>query len=226
MRPTDAALAALLVLASGAALAGELRGPARVIDGDTLVIGAVHVRLHGVDAPETRQTCGLDAGDWDCGAVAAARLRTLVDGREVRCEPQDLDKYGRVVARCSAGGVDVGGQLVAEGLARAYVRYSEDYVAAEDEARARHVGLWQGQSEAPWDYRAAGGFSAAAGTAPAGTAPAGCRIKGSVTARGHIYHLPGTAAYDRTRIDTRRGDAWFCDEAAALAAGFRAARTN
>jgi endonuclease YncB( thermonuclease family) len=221
MRAFEAVLAAALVLAGAAAPAGEIRGAARAIDGDTLAIGATHVRLHGVDAPETRQTCGSKDGDWACGAAAAARLAALVERREVLCAPQDLDGYGRVVARCSAGGVDLGAQLVAEGLARAYLRYSEDYAAVEAGARDAHLGLWRGRAQAPWDYRASGGFTAAAATAPDG-----CEIKGNVTARGRIYHLPGTAAYDRTRIDTRRGDAWFCEEAAALAAGFRAARSK
>jgi hypothetical protein len=103
---------------------------------------------------------------------------------------------------------------VAEGLARAYARYSADYVAVEADARGRRLGLWQGPAEAPWDYRQ--GFVAAAGAN-------GCRIKGNVTKRGRIYHLPGTPSYERTRVNPRRGEAWFCDEAAARAAGFRKA---
>ena len=52
-----------------------------------------------------------------------------------------------------------------------------------------------------------------------------CDIKGNVSAAGaRIYHLPGTPGYARTRIDTDRGEAWFCDEAAARAAGFRPPR--
>ena len=41
----------------------ELQGPARVVDGDTLVLnGAQRVRLYGVDAPESKQTCRRVAG--------------------------------------------------------------------------------------------------------------------------------------------------------------------
>jgi endonuclease YncB( thermonuclease family) len=204
-----------LVLLALPAAAGEIRGAARVTDGDTLAIGAAHVRLHGIDAPEAGQSCALRGGGaWDCGAAAEARLRALVQGREVRCVPEELDGYGRVVARCWADGADVGARLVAEGLARAYARYSADYVAVEADARGRRLGLWQGPAEAPWDYRQ--GFVAAAGAN-------GCRIKGNVTKRGRIYHLPGTPSYERTRINPRRGEAWFCDEAAARAAGFRKA---
>jgi len=54
-------------------------------------------------------------------------------------------------------------------------------------------------------------------------APAGdCRIKGNISDRGRIYHLPGSESYDRTKIDTARGERWFCTEAEARAAGWRA----
>jgi hypothetical protein len=39
-----------------------------------------------------------------------------------------------------------------------------------------------------------------------------------------IYHVPGTAGYAQTRIDERRGERWFCSEAEARAAGWRAPR--
>ena len=33
---------------------GAFTGPARVIDGDTLDVGGVRIRLHGIDAPESK----------------------------------------------------------------------------------------------------------------------------------------------------------------------------
>ena len=52
--------------------------------------------------------------------------------------------------------------------------------------------------------------------------PAGCDIKGNVNDRGErIYHLPGGQFYDRTIIDPREGDRWFCSPAEAEANGFR-----
>ena len=50
-----------------------------------------------------------------------------------------------------------------------------------------------------------------------------CRIKGNISRRGKIYHLPGTAHYPRTKIDTDRGEKWFCTEEEARAAGWRRA---
>jgi endonuclease YncB( thermonuclease family) len=53
---------------------------------------------------------------------------------------------------------------------------------------------------------------------------AGCVIKGNLSSNGRIYHLPGSASYDATRIDTSTGERWFCSESEALAAGWRPAR--
>jgi endonuclease YncB( thermonuclease family) len=213
------------------AAAGEVvSGPARVIDGDTIEVAGVRVRLFGIDAPEHRQACGAAESAWACGDAAAAHLEDLVVPG-VRCVGHEHDRYGRLVATCDANGSDLGEQMVAAGFAWAFVRYSDAYVATEAEARGRHAGLWRGPAEAPWDFRSAG-FVAAAGRRadpapaadPAATleAPEGCAIKGNIGSGGRrIYHLPGEASYARTRIDTARGERWFCDAAAAEAAGFR-----
>lgn len=95
-----------------------------VVDGDTLRCRNLEdangrVRLAHIDAPE-RGEAGFDE--------ANRALAALIDGKEVRCELvdadprtegfQDRDKFGRPVARCSAGGVDVGAAMVAKGKAR------------------------------------------------------------------------------------------------------------
>ncbi|WP_444429667.1 sunset domain-containing protein [Rhodobacter capsulatus] len=53
------------------------------------------------------------------------------------------------------------------------------------------------------------------------TPPGACRIKGNISKKGQIFHLPGSRDYDRTRIDETRGERWFCTEAEARAAGWR-----
>lgn len=147
------ALAALILLLAGPALAGEAE--IRVLDGDTLKIGKVNVRLHGIDAPEKTQICQRDNLDWLCGQEAAAHLRGLIGNRPVTCIEKDRDRYGRVVAVCSAGGVDLNRAMVRAGLAWAYLAYSRDYEAAEWEAQLLGNGVWAAsvRAEPAWDWR-------------------------------------------------------------------------
>ena len=50
-----------------------------------------------------------------------------------------------------------------------------------------------------------------------------CAIKGNVNSDGErIYHAPDGRSYSRTDIKPEEGDRWFCNEAEAVAAGFRA----
>lgn len=153
-----AAVAAVLLLAvtayAGAVAAPVLEGVAHVIDGDTLELAGERVRLWGIDAPERSQTCRLAAQTWCCGRSAADALDRLLEGREVQCEPRSRDRYGRVVAVCTVDGSDVAATMVREGWALNYERYSEGaYRGAQQEARGKRAGLWQGQFIPPWQWR-------------------------------------------------------------------------
>jgi endonuclease YncB( thermonuclease family) len=210
--------AAIARTAPETAVPATVFGPARVVDGDTLAIGSVRIRLEGIDAPEMAQTCRTAAGQsWNCGKEAAAFLRQLVGRNDVACNRTGEDRYRRMLAICYANGVNLNAAMIDAGLARAFVRYSKMFVAAEADAKARGIGIWQGPAEAPWDFRHHEWRTAAT------TAPKGCAIKGNVSARGRLYHMPWSPWYSSVKIDERRGERWFCSEADAVAAGWHPA---
>ena len=124
-----------------------------MIDGDTLDLGGVRIRLHGIDAPETKQSCRAGGKQWSCGREAARALASRIGGRSVACQERDRDHYGRVVAVCGLSGADLNGWMVAQGWAFAYRRYSHAYVAEESGARAAKRGVWRGEVVPPWDWR-------------------------------------------------------------------------
>lgn len=219
-----------MVLAAGlvavAAPAVALDGRARVVDGDTIALGGETIRLHGIDAPEIGQRCALASGrQADCGAIARDALRARIGGARVSCTGSERDRYGRLVARCSAGGEDIGRFMVAQGHAVAYRRYSDAYVPDERRAEAEGRGFWaDGPLMAPEAFRAQSRGAAPGTPEIVRTSRGGCVIAGNVSANGRIYHLPGQRDYASVRIDPSRGERWFCSEAEARAAGWGAAR--
>ncbi len=189
-----------------------LRGTAQVIDGDTLDLAGVRVRLSGIDAPELRQTCTRAGQQRPCGREARDALSALLAGARVSCAGQARDRYGRLLARCDVAGADVGAVMVQDGMAIASRRHSMDYVALEQAAERAGRGIWQGEMQDPAAFRA--------GTAMQGD----CAIKGNISAGGRIYHMPGQRDYAATEIADGPGERWFCSEAEAGAAGWRKAK--
>ncbi|KQO66055.1 nuclease [Methylobacterium sp. Leaf87] len=221
----------LFVLLLGTpALADPIVGRASVTDGDTVVIRETRIRLHGIDAPESAQTCKDATGkDYRCGQAAALALADHIGKRVVTCEPRDTDRYGRVVAVCRAESKDLNAWMVREGHAIAYRRYSEEYVNSELTAKSLRHGIWAGTFQDPSDWRRekrAGGEHSRPETLAAPTKASGCNIKGNISAGGErIYHLPGTRDYDRTRVNDRAGERMFCSVDEAKAAGWCAPRS-
>ena len=128
-----------------------LKGRADAVDGDTLRMGDVRVRLWGIDAPERKQSCVAEGLEWDCGLLAMAALRSRAT--DVTCREKGRDGYGRVLAVCFERGDDVNAWMVSEGWALAYRRFSEDYVSQEETAKAARKGIHRGRFVAPWDWR-------------------------------------------------------------------------
>lgn len=159
----DYALTAALFIVLGALAvhfenraAHEISGTVRVVDGDTLAIGASRIRLQGMDAPEMGQQCRRGGAPYDCGQQAREALVAAINGRPVTCKARRKDRYGRLVATCYMGDVDLGRRIVEEGWAVA----SGEYDRAERRARTEKRGIWGGEFERPGEWRAQRGLAA------------------------------------------------------------------
>jgi endonuclease YncB( thermonuclease family) len=129
---------------------GRFGGDYDAIDGDSFRAGRTEVRLHGIDAPEYRQTCDGNP----CGRMARDALSKLIRGQNVSCKILEQDRYGRQVSVCRDGETEINREMVRLGWAIAYRKHSRAYIAAEDEARKSRRGIWQWRFEKPEEYRA------------------------------------------------------------------------
>ena len=119
------ALALVLLLPMSTAMA-DITGKPRVVDGDTVWIDDTKIRLHGIDAPETKQECyRVDGSPYRCGEAATDALRVLIGADPVRCEGDTLDRYKRLIAICYSGTADLNAEMVRQGWALAYRKYSK-----------------------------------------------------------------------------------------------------
>ena len=216
-------LALALVALPLAAPAGP-DGRVTVTDGDSLVVDGKRVRLFGIDAHELDQSCTrADGAEVACGRWAKAAAEELFAGRHATCRTLKFDRYDRALATCRVGGRDMGEVLLKEGIVAVYPRETlRDYLDFEKEAQLLERGIWAWDSERPLDFRAS--QRAPVQRQPVPQASGECVIKGNISGSGRIYHLPGQENYDATRINTGKGERWFCSEAEARAAGWRRAR--
>ncbi|HQS58342.1 MAG: nuclease [Gallionellales bacterium 35-53-114] len=151
-------LIAILLLAN-VAIASTLEGRVvGVADGDTVTIldssnTQFKIRLMGIDAPEKKQAFGNKSKQ---------SLSDLVFNKQVMIEYSKKDKYGRTVGKILVEGVDANLEQVKAGMAWHYKQYQSEqavadrrlYALAEEQARARKIGLWvDAEHMPPWDWR-------------------------------------------------------------------------
>lgn len=190
----------------------------RVVDGDTIEIeGGQKIRYIGIDTPETIHP---DKPVQCFGIEASLKNKEMVEGKLVRLEKDvsETDKYGRLLRYVYIGDTLINDFLVRQGFANSStyppdIKYHDQFHKAEEEARGNNRGLW---SNCP------SGTKQQSTTPNQSSIPNGCSIKGNISSSGEkIYHMPGQRYYDKTQIDTSRGEQWFCAEEEAVSAGFR-----
>lgn len=124
------ALALGAIVLPGAAQAESFGGQARAISGDTLVVGGREVHLFGIEAAEASKD------------AAQQRLAALVVGRQVQCIATATDAKGRPTAVCAAGLTDLNRTMTELGLATAQKGTGDIYLAVQERAKSRGLGLW------------------------------------------------------------------------------------
>lgn len=199
--------------------ANVLEGRATALSGEMIRLQGRLLHLSGIEAPDQLQTCQRASRQpWKCGEAALAALEKLTRSKSFRCVTQGgPDLIGRTEASCTVDGRDVAGELVKEGHVFSSATYFGGYASLEAAARRAGSGVWAGEAERPADFRAKLWASAKA------SAPDGCPVKGRLSSGRKTYFMPWSQGYAEATVRTSRGDRWFCDEAEARNAGFKAA---
>jgi len=197
----------------------QFTGTATVEDGDTILLNGKRIHLNGSDAPELKQTCKLPDERIQCGEEARDYLVDLIRGRQVECKVRARDVFDRIVADCSAGGRDLQQEMIRAGWAVAFGGGGKRYREDNNFARTNQRGMWAGEFVLPFEWRRSfrvqeitfGGQGK-------------CLIKGNIDADGERrYYKPYERWYERTRVDSNKGEKWFCTEREAKEAGWEPA---
>ena len=228
--------------AHAAAVIRSKNKPITVIDGDTIQIGDTVIQLAKIDAPELGQVCENNGDFWPCGLVGAYELGKLVvfHRGDIVCYPQGV-RDGATVAECTFGDFDLSEVLLLDGIAVAKPKAPRTYVIAERKAREASLGVWRGKFVRPWDWRD-GKRLQGEPVAPKGhdmrdehawswggvplhpihhPLHSGCVIKAKKgDGETGLYYTPLDPGYADIKIDSSKGDRYFCSDDAARRAGW------
>ena len=151
-----------ILLIFNAANSEIIYGNAEVIDGDTIKINKDKVRLHGIDAPEKKQTCQryfltisfiTFKKNYECGIMSKKKLQKFIENKSIKCLIRGKDIYKRKIGTCYKKKININSWMVRNGYAVAYKKYSKKYIIFEEEAKKNKIGLWQGEFQMPWEWR-------------------------------------------------------------------------
>ena len=154
-----------IILFSNALNGMEISGIPKIIDGDTVHINKLKIRLEHIDAPEIKQECKKDffkisstigfnfKKTYFCGRVSKIKLKEKVNNSKIRCISLSKDRYQRFLATCYKDNINLNKWMVMNGYAVAYKRYSGKYLNEENYARENKLGIWKGTFLRPEKWR-------------------------------------------------------------------------
>ena len=121
-------------------------------DGDTFKVlynnSEITIRLNHIDCPEKNQPYGKNA-KWKASDLCFGKMVKIVSNGK-------KDRYKRLIAEVYCNNININKELIKNGLAWHFKKYSSDndYAKLEIQARKSKVGLWQQRNPiAPWNWR-------------------------------------------------------------------------
>lgn len=127
----------------------------RVVDGDTIILDNVRIRLQGIDAPELKQTCynKQDGKIWQCGLESRDHLRQLISDKKIACTNEGLDRYKRQLSYCYADTINLNRAMVRDGYAVSYTKFDALFFIDEMIAKSKNIGIWSSDMQHPEEFR-------------------------------------------------------------------------
>ena len=127
----------LITLTVGSAAAGEIRGSADVIDGNTMVVDGHTVHLADIVVPAIGSKCVWRGKPLDCGVLASAGLKDITAGANVVCT---VIREG--AHRCKDGNFDLAFGLIHAGWAVPDASAPDHYHKKMQNAKEHQRALW------------------------------------------------------------------------------------
>lgn len=133
-----------------------LIGTPRIVDGDTIILEELfNIRVIGIDAPESKQTCFDSKGqEYACGKKSTEHLQKLVGNGRVKCEIRGIGRFGRHTGLCyNMKDVNLNKTMVRDGFAVISTYPPILFQNEENLAITEKVGIWRGKFRHPHCYR-------------------------------------------------------------------------